>query len=79
MTNSSTTTLECDSCYTDRLVRTVCDAGDQWLERWSGIPNAPRSGSLLEIGCGGGRDTRYLTDLGLKVPSPLVLPFLLVY
>ena len=67
MTNSSTPSIPGDSCYTDRLGRTVCDAGDRWLERWNGILEASRSGSLLELGCGGGRDTRYLTGLGLKV------------
>ena len=56
-----------DSCYTDRLGRLVSDNGDRWLERWKGIVESSRAGALLELGCGGGRDTRYLTGLGLKV------------
>ena len=56
-----------DSCYTDRLGRVVSDDGDRWLERWKDIVESSRGGTLLELGCGGGRDTRYLTGLGLKV------------
>lgn len=57
----------CDSCYTDRLGRPVSDDADQWLERWKLILESARNGTLLELGCGGGRDTRYLTGLGLRV------------
>ena len=56
-----------DSRYTDRLGRIVSDTGDPWLERWQWILEISRSGTLLELGCGGGRDTRYLTGLGLRV------------
>jgi SAM-dependent methyltransferase len=56
-----------DSRYTDRLGRIVSYTGDPWLERWKWILETSRSGTLLELGCGGGRDTRYLTGLGLRV------------
>lgn len=56
-----------EPCYTDRLGRNVSDSDDLWLERWKTILESCRAGSLLELGCGGGRDTRYLTGLGVKV------------
>jgi len=65
MANSST---ERDSSYLDRLGRAVSDHADLWLERWKGsILESARNGYLLELGCGGGRDTRFLTGLGLRV------------
>jgi SAM-dependent methyltransferase len=53
--------------YTDRLGRVVCASADPWLERWRRLLVSPRGASLLELGCGAGRDTLYLTSLGLKV------------
>lgn len=64
MTNSSTLR---GSRYIDRFGRTVSDAGDQWLERWKGILEHSRNETVLELGCGGGRDSRFLTGLGLRV------------
>ena len=55
------------SHYTDRLGRVVSDAGDPWLVRWKGILEHARCGTLLELGCGGGRDSRYLTGLGFRI------------
>jgi SAM-dependent methyltransferase len=55
-----------DDSYTDRLGRVVSDSADPWLERWSSLLVSSCSGSLLELGCGAGRDTRYLASLGLK-------------
>jgi SAM-dependent methyltransferase len=56
-----------DARYTDRLGRVVCDTGDPWLVRWEAILEHARCGTLLELGCGGGRDSRYLTGLGFRV------------
>ena len=61
------TPCSADSRYTDRLGRSVSDHGDLWLERWKDVLESARPGTLLELGCGGGRDTRYLTALGLRV------------
>jgi SAM-dependent methyltransferase len=57
------------SCYTDRLGRTVSDNTDPWLERWKGVLESSGRGLLLELGCGGGRDTRFLTALGFDVTA----------
>jgi SAM-dependent methyltransferase len=56
-----------DSRYADRLRRTVSDDTDPWLERWAAILETSRQGKILELGCGGGRDSRYLTGFGLDV------------
>jgi SAM-dependent methyltransferase len=56
-----------DARYTDRLGRLVTDTSDRWLERWREILESSRNGTVLELGCGGGRDTRFLVDLGLDV------------
>jgi len=40
---------------------------DLWLERWSGVLEAARGGTILELGAGGGRDTRYLVERGYRV------------
>jgi SAM-dependent methyltransferase len=56
-----------DSYYTDRLGRLVSDAEDRWLGRWLEVLENARNGTVLELGCGGGRDSRYLIDLGLAV------------
>lgn len=53
--------------YADRLGRMVSDAGDPWLARWQEILERSAGGEVLELGCGGGRDSRYLTGLGLRV------------
>lgn len=44
------------------------DLRDPWLQRW--LPLATqhaRGGTVLELGCGSGRDTRTLVDAGLEV------------
>jgi len=64
MTDSS---IERDARYRDRLGRLVSEREDLWLERWRSVLESSRAGSLLELGCGGGRDTRVLTGLGLRV------------
>jgi SAM-dependent methyltransferase len=61
------TSLSLDRSYTDRLGRTVCDSSDPWLERWKATLISCQSGPLLELGCGAGRDTRFLTALGREV------------
>jgi len=58
-----------DDSYRDRLGRVVSDSADPWLKRWSSLLVSARGGSLLELGCGAGRDTLYLTGLGLKVTA----------
>jgi SAM-dependent methyltransferase len=56
-----------DSRYADRLRRTVSDDTDPWLERWTALLETSRQGKILELGCGRGRDSHYLTDFGLDV------------
>jgi SAM-dependent methyltransferase len=55
------------SRYSRRRGRVVSADSDQWLERWHGVLDNARSGNVLELGCGGGRDTRYLVERGLRV------------
>ena len=40
---------------------------DDWLERW--LPFLDPEGEILELGCGSGRDTKYLTDRGFTVTA----------
>lgn len=56
-----------DERYADRLGRLVSDECDRWLERWRDVLERAKNGAVLELGCGGGRDSRFLTDLGLTV------------
>ncbi len=40
---------------------------DPWLERWQTLLETSRKIPILELGCGGGQDTRFLTELGFAV------------
>jgi SAM-dependent methyltransferase len=40
---------------------------DRWLERWQTVLETSRDVPILELGCGGGQDARYLTELGFSV------------
>ena len=40
---------------------------DHWLERWQTVLEASRDTPILELGCGGGQDARFLTGLGFAV------------
>ena len=40
---------------------------DPWLERWLPQLAAAQDASVLELGCGSGRDTHYLVDHGFRV------------
>ena len=40
---------------------------DLWLERWLVELNFPSEREVLELGCGSGRDTKYLADRGFQV------------
>ena len=40
---------------------------DNWLERWQSVMETSRDAPVLELGCGSGQDTRFLTDLGFTV------------
>lgn len=41
---------------------------DAWLERWlPALAERARGGTVLEVGCGSGDDTRTLVDAGLRV------------
>jgi SAM-dependent methyltransferase len=53
--------------YASRRSRVITLDNDPWLERWQGILATAREGKILELGCGSGRDSRYLTGLGLQV------------
>jgi len=40
---------------------------DHWLERWRTVLETSREAPILELGCGGGQDARFLTGLGFAV------------
>lgn len=40
---------------------------DRWLERWHALLEALPSKKLIEIGCGAGHDSAYLSQLGFEV------------
>jgi len=40
---------------------------DRWLERWQTVLETSRDAPILELGCGGGHDARFLTGLGFVV------------
>jgi SAM-dependent methyltransferase len=40
---------------------------DPWLERWRHVLEAGRGSPVLELGCGDGRDARFLTERGFPV------------
>lgn len=40
---------------------------DPWLERWKTVLETSRDAPVLELGCGGGQDARFLTGLGFAV------------
>jgi 2-polyprenyl-3-methyl-5-hydroxy-6-metoxy-1,4-benzoquinol methylase len=40
---------------------------DHWLERWQTVLDTSRKAPILELGCGGGHDARFLTGLGFAV------------
>jgi SAM-dependent methyltransferase len=56
-----------DSCYVSRRGQVLSIDGDQWLERWRNILDTAREVKVLELGCGSGRDSRYLSGLGLSL------------
>lgn len=66
-----------DLSYPSRLGRLISQDKDPWLEQWNDILDRSRQSQILELGCGSGRDTRYLTERGLNVIagdySPLAL------
>lgn len=42
---------------------------EPWLERWQAQLGQPGSSPMLELGCGPGRDTQFLTKLGFRVTA----------
>jgi SAM-dependent methyltransferase len=40
---------------------------DHWLERWQPVLDTSRKAPILELGCGGGQDARFLTGLGFAI------------
>jgi SAM-dependent methyltransferase len=60
-------TTSADSRYDSRRGRVLSLDSDQWLERWRSILDTAREGNVLELGCGSGRDSRYLSGLGLSL------------
>lgn len=56
-----------DSRYNSRGGRSVSADCDPWLERWRSILESARQENVLELGCGSGRDSRYLTESGFRL------------
>ena len=56
-----------DFRYNSRRGRVISTDNDPWLERWESILETARRGNVLELGCGSGRDSRYLTGMGLNL------------
>ena len=42
---------------------------NRWITPWMDRPEIPKEGRVLDIGCGVGHDSRYLTDLEYEVVS----------
>lgn len=42
---------------------------NRWITPWMNRPEMPKEGRVLDIGCGAGHDSRYLTDLEYEVVS----------
>ena len=53
--------------YASRTGRVIPSGSDPWLERWVHILDSAQPARVLELGCGGGRDSRFLTDRGLDL------------
>ena len=52
----------------DRIFSESRECGeDPWLERWRHILEASPKSPVLDLGCGTGQDTLFLTELGLSV------------
>jgi ubiquinone/menaquinone biosynthesis C-methylase UbiE len=52
----------------DRIFSEIEEGGeDAWLEHWRHILDASRGSPVLDLGCGDGQDTRFLTELGFPV------------
>lgn len=56
-----------DTRYVSRRGDEISDSGDLWLERWRTLLKCAGQGRVLELGCGSGRDSSYLTGLGLDL------------
>ena len=56
------TSKEWDRIFSD--LDEKADGEDAWLERWRHVLEANRGSPVLDIGCGAGQDTRFLTELG---------------
>ncbi len=52
-----------------RYVRQETFEPDVWLKRWEDLPQDAEGSSVLDVGCGSGSDSRFLSDLGLNVVS----------
>jgi SAM-dependent methyltransferase len=53
--------------YASRTGRVIPSDSDPWLERWVHLLETSRSAWVLELGCGGGRDSRFLTGRGFDL------------
>jgi SAM-dependent methyltransferase len=56
-----------DARYAPHNESTIKTTNDPWLERWHGLIGTAKEKKILDLGCGSGRDCRYLTGLGHKV------------
>jgi len=56
-----------DESWDEILNRFGQASEDHWLERWQTVLDTSRDAPILELGCGGGHDARFLTGLGFAV------------
>jgi 2-polyprenyl-3-methyl-5-hydroxy-6-metoxy-1,4-benzoquinol methylase len=58
-----------DSRYAQKEKNTISSKYDYWMNRWEFLLQRQKREIALDIGCGIGLDTKYLTEMGYTVIS----------